>query len=822
MWRTRRIVKELKSLSSVDSLVAYEEELRSLLISQEALQHTRVMRQGYTAECYLCEREELFHSEHGARRRIYDEAFRFGCASIFTMALCLEEESDRSHIWLAQRIQRGIMMNDDSRMQLLFSEMANRNLVMSAEGCCREEMRQRRLVELGFALQREIIRQNHRNVHRHSVEYSRRFSDAVRCIELSETKDRQTIQALYGLHTANIQQAAQDDFCGALHHTIVHCSVSDDRRRSERLSDGSVNEIDATIANETRIRHLVEESEEAERTLLRQDSLIGWRGVYQQLTTGSHLLRIVANVELFTRSNLTSQERLSYRDIRDREKAARHVLMERSLRYKRLCEDFFKGAKSIWHEESQAINAIARSHHYFAETEMALQATLCLRTLEESERRGILGAEALGRYLMQRKYSMDDCECLASSGVRLIQEQEEEGKRLLQQQFINIRYILPLAQLMDNETSSRALIEVDEVKAVTQLQCVIQSALSLYALALAIDPLVRLELLYRERVATAEERGRQALCRLQLALNEVHVRLQLQAEERTDRFLACRQTTEEMEVLHRSDLMEWASSDILLTFFQTLAFQEHQARAVVAAAEADAFAGALSQWSSSSLSQPTRSSVEMDVASQPPPPFDGAAMAKEMFPDELGSQSDGESVTGSMRSDNVSYDVGFLMEDVFDSFVAQLYLSRDAVHFDEVMERRVIYKFLADGWDADATIRPPYWSFHSISILVEEQNAPLQLNLWHSGSAFDISLPLKAEETAVPVGKRSISFYTALTSPESIPLDCAKDEGMLFALVLDARSSMIASASVVLDEIPMSQCSICLPLADNLGYIRLC
>ncbi|KPA79820.1 hypothetical protein ABB37_04914 [Leptomonas pyrrhocoris] len=804
-WRTRRIVAELNALKSVGALTNFETELRGVLLSQETRCRTKLMAATFGAEGALRERELIEGEETTQRSKIAETYWAETGKQFDLLHTNLQEEWTRRALRRSERSERRALARSIRTTQLFLRETNDRVALCAQEECCREEIRYRRVIEIGNDLQREIVTECRLSGHLRSVAYSRTVQETRRQIELQEDRDRSAVERLYHLHTIALFECAKEDFSAAIRKDVVLLSDTNRDTAQQAAVTVCASNLLRCVEQETQLRLLVEEQETALFKTLSQNFLLGWRVVYKAITKDPDVRSVFSKVELLVRHQLAGQERTAFDALRLAAECRMSACKRHRGERRALCQDYVTGARALWEEENRAANVIFRQLHLWQKEAGALQAVTVLGIAETAARRGVCSAEAQVRLRLKIKYAAVSVLLSCAAVTQRILADEAHDFNLLRRRYIGHFHTRQKELLTLGESAARAVIDHCECTAAADLFLSLRQSLARFRASDVSRPLLLVEEHFRSQTEKEELEERHALALLYCCLQERSSRLQVEADERSShwhrcvaqlcdseqnsRRALCTAATEQLSSLHtsaRSTLEEIEVSNAASK--RGVAADQHDA-------DEDAF-------------------LLLNLDGDLPECVEQAW--QEVYADwEL---TENASSLDSYESQKVSG------PPLLNSYAAQCeemltdaYLQRDLIHFAEHAEWRRLLRRTQKSYTDKAS---PVWTLHSISLKQEPNQRAASVNMWDSSQLFDVSFYLAQQQEEGIVGERTIAFYVPYAPSAAAVMPRCANPGMAFFLILDEEGTVLSSANLVMEACSEDVGYLCVPLDNSAGYLR--
>lgn len=807
-WRTRRIVAELKSLTNVDALSSYETELRGLVDAQETRCRTKLLNRAYAEECALREVEVLEAAEATARRELIERYYAMATAPFELIHLQLLEELARRRLRTGERAARQTVRFRLLTAQLSLVESQTRDDFAALESCAREELQCRRVIELGDALQREIVVQDRLSGHLWCVDHSRSVERARRQLEWQEEQDRSAVARLYELHGLLLMQEAKANFTATIQRDVLLLSDAGHTTMQRTAVDDCAALVHACVESEQRLRLMVEEQEQASFRPIAQAFLLGWRDVYKEITKDPDMMSVFCKIELLVRRDITDQQRAAFGAMLSASHTHMAMLSSHRMQRRNLCADYITGARAIAAEEGSTINALVRESHMWRHQQAALQRVAVLAAAEVTAGRAVRGAEAQERLALKIEYLLAKACLQAGEARRPIEEEEASCFAACREQYMCVFYVQGAERLVAAEQAARVHVEWEESTAAVDVLLPFRQTLAHSFMSDAARPLSRLEDEFRALLVREEALRRRDLACHQLGLRERQRRSRLEWEERNFRLdVAIAQLCADEELARRL-----VGADV---------------EAVMAAVRR----GVLEEWERESRQDLRKGETlvregfafrDTPCAQTSPWRLTGTT---DMWDEMEAEWGEGASDTAAWTSEwpmagnaPLAYTSGLYCEDV----LIAAYLERDAIHF---MEHREWLQLLHTSYQTAAASASPaaprHWTLHSLSMQLEPEQSAASINIWHSDQSFDAVFSLTQEPAEAIVGERTISFYAPDASTTAVLMPRNTSAGMIFFLVLDEEGTVMASATVVMEmTVPLSA-HLCIPLDNGRGFVRL-
>ncbi|GET93071.1 hypothetical protein, conserved [Leishmania tarentolae] len=808
-WRPRRIIEKLRALRCVEALSSFEAELRELLCLQETRCRMKLVNHAYRDECALREVEQLIGAEASARRDMTEKFFSTVQAPFEVLHLRLQEELARRSLRRENRSIWRVLQQRARCSRLSLAEADERATFEVLEGCCREELNNRRLIELGNNMQREFVTQSRLAGHLRCVHHSKGVQRARRQLEWEEEMNRAAVERLYSLHLILLLQDVKVDFSEAVKRDVIRlCEAS--HATTRYVHDADCEEcVRACLEQEQRLRHMLEEQEHTEFQAVTQAFLLGWREVYKQIKKDSVVTSVFSKIELLVRRDIADQRRLEFNSLLLVFDAQMCVLKRHQAERRTLCRQYIEGARVISDEENREVNALFCDHHMWRSQQAVLDGATIIAVEEVACNRAIRGAEAQARLAYKLRYLREKLQRCCEEGRRRIVQEEERCLDALRDQYVHVFFIEVARRLFENEGVERVLIECDESAEAVDTLLPLRQALAHSLVSDACRPLIRVEDEFRARVAVEESRERCALVRQHVVLTEAVHRIGLIELERRFWVYPITAQVSAMEADARRHLCSSAETEILLVRRCVLEEWELERRQCIRKCEVllrEGFAFTYrspARPSSSPLTDATDmwEVLEADWGSTA---FDVATWTPN------GPLQERSSVTcyATLRCEDVLIDA---------------YVRRDLIHFMEHREwLHILHQERSTNSAAESTAGGlTFWKLHSLSMRLGPQQRATSINAWHSNSSFDVSFSLIQQPDEAIVGEHTISFYAPDAGTTAALMPRRTDAGMVFFLILDDEGTALACATMVVEVEPTCSAYLCIPLDNNRGFIRL-
>ncbi|CAM72705.1 conserved hypothetical protein [Leishmania infantum JPCM5] len=808
-WRPRRIVEELKALRCVEALSSFEAELRGLVGLQETRCRTKLVNRAYRDECALREVEHLLAAEAAQRRDVTKNFFAIVRPPFEVLHLCLQEELTRRSLRCEERsIWRALQLRA-SGSRLGLTEADNRAALGALEEFSRDELRNRRLIELGDNVQREIVVQSCLAGHLRCVDHSKGAQRVRRRLQWQEEIDRATVERLYSLHLILLLQDMNVDFAAAVKRDVVLLSEAS-RATTQQVRVADCEEcVLACLEQEQRLRLTLEEQEHTGFKAVTQAFLLGWRGVYKQITKDSDVTSVFGKIELLVRRDIVDRRRVELGSLLLAFQAQTCVLKRHQAERRSLCQQYIGGARFISTEENREANQLFCDHHVWECQQATLHRATVLAIEEVASSRAIRGAEAQARLACKLKYLAEKLQLQCEEGRQRVAEEEERCLGELRERYVHIFFIKGAGRLFDGERAERMLIEVEESAAAVDTLLPLRQALTHSLVSDACRPLSRLEDEFRARVTVEEARERCCLVRQHVLLSEAahriglfelehnfwirHITAQVSAMEADARRLLCSSAEAEMLLVRQCVLEDW----------------EWERRKSIRKCEVL-----------------VRESLAFTIRSPARPSLSRLTDATDMWGALEADWGDAASDVATWTANWPLHDRPSLTcystlrcEDV----LLEAYLERDLIHFMEHCEwLQVLHHTSTTSSAAESSaVDRTCWKLDSLSMRLEPQQRAASINVWHSNQSFDVSFQLTQQPDEAIVGERTISFYAPDAGTTAALMQRDTDAGMVFFLILDDEGTVLACATMVVEVAPKCSAHLCIPLDSNRGFVRL-
>ena len=809
-WRTRRIVTELNALKSPDSLANFETELRGVLNAQETRCRTKLMTAAFSDECALRERESLENEEAMQRRKLTQVYYVVTGQQFDVVHLRMVEEMTRRALRRSERLARRDVTLRARTARLFLNEAGDRDALSAQEGCCREELRLRRVVEIGNDLQREIIAASRLSGHLRSVAHSRTVQEARHHLELQEGRDRSAVERLYQLRTILLFENATEDFANAVQKDVVLLSNAgrDAAQQANAMAHASC--LQQCVEQEMQLRLLVEEQEAAQLNTLAHGFLLGWRLVYKAITKDPDVVSAFCKLELFLRRDIADQERRAFGVVKLASDRGVAVLTRQRAERRSICQDYVTGARALWADESRAANALLRLHHLRQREASALQAVTVLVTAETASRRGVCDAETQGRLGLKMRYAFALVVLSDAAVTQRLQVDEASDFNALRRRYVEYFYTRHTEQLALEERTARVLIERDESTAAADMFFALHQSLARLRASDASRPLLLVEKSFRNSIAADEVKERHVLSLQYCRLQEQADRLHLVTDERASRLGLSAVQLCEAEATSRQWLCAAATEQLALLHAALLATVDSKSAGGDEASTTGPANGQKGVEAEASL----RLSTDWNLPECVEQAWSEVCADWELAENALSAASLESRKTRVPQLLN-SYAAQC------EELLTEAYLERDLLHFKEHMEWRHLFQ---------SRLRPtqlsckeevaPVWKLHSISLKQEPHQRAASVNMWDSNQLFDVSFSLVQQPVEGVVGERTITFYTPYGSSTATVLPRHVVAGMVFFLILDEEGTILASATLVMEPGAADFGYLCVALDNSAGYLR--
>lgn len=808
-WRPRRIVEELKALRCVEALSSFEAELRGLVGMQETRYRTKVVNRAYRDECALREVEHLLAAETASRRDATETFFAIVQAPFEVLHLRLQEELTRRSLRCEERSIWRAMQLRASCSRLALTEADNRAALGALEECAREELKNRRLIELGNNLQREIIAQRRLAVHLRCVDHSKGAKRARQRLDWQEEMDRATVERLCSLHLILLLQGVQVDFTAAVKRDVILLSEASGAMAQQVHVADCEDCVLACLDQEQRLRLTLEEQEHTGFKAVTQAFLLGWRGVYKQITKDSDVTSVFGKIELLVRRDIVDQRRLELNTLLLACQAHTCVLKWHQAERRTLCQKYIDGARVISTEENREANQLFCDHHVWQCQQAALQRATVLAVEEVASSCAIRGAEAQARLACKLQYLAEKLQIQCEEGRRRVAEEEERCLSALREHYVHVFFIQGAGRLFVSERAGRMLIELEESAAAVDTLLPLRQALAHSLVSDACRPLWELEDEFRARVAVEEERECCGLVRQHVVLSEATHRIGLFELEHSFWIRPITAQVSAMETDARGRLCRSAEAEMLLVRQCVLEDREWELRKSIRKCEVLV---------RESLAFTDRSPARPSLLRL----TDATDMWGALEADWGDAASDMATWTANWPLDerpSLTCYSTLRCEDV----LVEAYLERDLIHF---MEHREWLQVLHEANTSNSAAKRSVfdltsWKLYSLSMRLEPQQRAASINVWHSNQSFDVSFPLTQQPEEAIVGERTISFYAPDAGTTATLMQRDTDAGMVFFLILDDEGTVLACATMVVEVVPKCSAHLCIPLDSNRGFVRL-
>ncbi|KAG5489892.1 hypothetical protein JKF63_00009 [Porcisia hertigi] len=808
-WRTRRIVNELNALVNLDELLSYETELRGLMGVQEIRCRAKLVNHAYRDECALREVAELLSAEAAERCELTKQYDAITLSPYKVVHLFLQEESARRLLRCGQRASWRALLGRSQASRFLLAEAADRAVLGALEECSRKELKNRRVIELGNRLQREIVLQSRLSGHLQCVEHSRNIKGARRRLALQEEENRFAVERLYSLHLMLLLQDAKIDFSAVIQRDVMMLSETNRANLKQADVAKSENGARACFDQEQRLRFMVVEQEHKSFQSLTQAFLLGWRTVYNQITRDSDSTSVVRKVELVARRDIMDRQRLDFNALLLQCQAQMSVLARHHTQRRILCQHYIDGARAISCEENRRANDLFSAHYVWQREQAALNVTTVLSIEEVAARYTIRGAEAQARLTFKLQYLFELLQVQCQEARRFLAEEEARCFDVLQELHVHIFFTESAARLVMSERAQRTFIERDELAEAVDTFLLHRQVLAHSFVSDACRPLSLLEDGFRSRVTIEEAREWNSLVHQQVVLSEVGQRMCLLERERSQRQRHIAAFVAGLEADARRRLCASAEAEMFQTRQDVLKCLEREGRTSLCECEVLVRENLLFtdlppadpwRWRFSEL---TDAWVELEAE------WGDAASDTHAWPSDwppLGLSS--LACYSALRCEDVLVDA---------------YLERDLIHFVEHREWLCLLQQAGNTDSAPGSdlAAQSSWKLHSLSMHLEPQRRASFINAWHSNQSFDVSVPLTQLSDEAIVGEHTVSFYAPDPGATAALMQRDNGTGVVFFLIFDDEGTVLACATMVVETVPTCSTHLCIPLENSKGFIRL-
>lgn len=535
-WRARSIIKEIAAVQSRDTLLEYEQELRNVLSCQEVRRRTKLTNEFLFKECGMMQIAELCRDERKARAIIVDEWSVLVLCPIQFFQLQWDEDSCRRNIrleWL--KVFRTIrLLSDLSSLEM--KATAEQKLIQASEALAYEELWQRRLIEVGQEIQYEIVRQSlmktFQKLHKYATDYIRDYKRLFR----EEEKDRITLEKYSFFARGVIMRNFESEQLKLMEadvQVLLQIKADTDVEEFEVLA---VRDQQRLIQSEMDCRLLVVNDEEERYQRLYAEFVLGWRDVYQRITSNKDLAVMLSSLELFERRCIMDQCRHSRYGI-DSIFCEEHRVAEfRQRRLNRFYEEYLNGATAIWQQENEQFTTLKDQVRRFYAAARTLESSKVL-FLEEEMCRLQIGGEYLRQLGYLKALSLrEKCYAEAVQVIHTLWMHEDAQREEIMFAYQQQCYLIPQEEIRREEYIHRISIETREYIDYVGLYRHHQKLQQRGAVAYVAASLFKEEKACRSRVMENEENLRHDWNRLLLLSEQEHSYKHLVREERLSRF----------------------------------------------------------------------------------------------------------------------------------------------------------------------------------------------------------------------------------------------------------------------------------------------
>ncbi|KAG8344998.1 hypothetical protein ERJ75_000972700 [Trypanosoma vivax] len=425
-WRTGRMIRELKELKSFDEFVSMEEQLRHVLVSQEARSRTKFLN-ALLIEQFLAEEQLILFEEERRERSVL---WHLSVSALERDAMRLQIVGDEmcARFRITVEFLMGLRCYRLEHMagRLCMEQMECRRQLYELEEVFRTEINQRKFLEACRHIDMELVRQQAYRVCMWGRLACDEFSHNVAVLSAEEERERCSLERLYALRLSVLANEEENNAARLIVNSVIRASMM--RRKLE--DDSRLREISAILlrlpSKEEELRGVIERYEMEKRQELRVGFFLLWRETYKRELPLSEATTVVGRLEVYERLCIFDQWKHGLNAIEDcyvREKG-------RVLELEAACDEFFRDVGSafskLWKDENEQFNDLQKKYHQFVWSTRMIKFHVLLSSEESCERRQLVEEEAAA--CMKLKFSMHFAflEHMAVLGMGGIVESEKE------------------------------------------------------------------------------------------------------------------------------------------------------------------------------------------------------------------------------------------------------------------------------------------------------------------------------------------------------------------------------------------------------------
>eukprot|EP00796_Vickermania_ingenoplastis_P004909 gene4909-3521_t len=513
-WRARSIIKEIAALQSPDALIEFEKELRDVLYFQEIRRRTKLINEYMYGECNLMEKLQLEQHEKEGRAAIEAEWHRVILCGMQVCRFMWDEELMRRQVLLERRSTIRVVRQLSDVSEVRVEEALQRQGVIAAERLALEELRQRRLMEVGQEIHYELLRQTLMSTFAKLHRYATDFIKDYKALFRAEERDRIAIEKISFLSFGVLMNEAERGLVQVLRQDIVTCAQQKAQTDKEEEAVLIARDIQQLFNHESQVRAIVVEKEQDEWHHLWEHYVVGWREVYHKITQTTDVVTMVSALELFERRYIYDQYRHGIYGIQSVFETEHRTAQFRQRKLFQVYDGYTAGAMALWQQENLQFNELRERYSRFLVAARAIQISKVLLLEEEMQRRQLMGEEVRQLVYLKRFCMRDKCKAEAMETAQMIMMHENSSREHIMYHFQQQCLLIPQEDLRRSEYLARIPIETEENIAYVDLHLYFE------------------QLQHAETVQTvaATLGTKEEACRARLVSNEVEIRQHLIVE----------------------------------------------------------------------------------------------------------------------------------------------------------------------------------------------------------------------------------------------------------------------------------------------------
>ncbi|SCU67409.1 uncharacterized protein TEOVI_000739500 [Trypanosoma equiperdum] len=422
--RTRQMVRQLKGISSLEDLAAFEEELRGVVTCQESRCRVKMQKAfltgQYIAEEYslLCEEEEQCRnllwlasvSEVGKRaaffKVVWDEMYsRYLAYNVFAR--------ERIENLYGHFLGKMAAVEADRRRELI-----------ELEGMCRKEVTRRRFLEASRHIGMELLFQQSYRVSFWARCRSDNFKRDIVLLDAEEERERCSLERLSLQNLAILANELENSASRLMVTSVMRASLI----RRKLVDDERMREVARLLLNvpirEMDLRAVLERYEMEKRQEIRVGFYLGWRELLNQALKPGDAADIVYRLEWYERMCVFDQWRHGFHAIGECHNREKRQIEKFEAEHDEFYYDVVHKLRELWAEESVEYTQLKNMYHNFVWSKRMMESAMIVESEEECCRKRLIEAEIEEAMNLMMFSHLQLCELTAAGRAAAIMEVE--------------------------------------------------------------------------------------------------------------------------------------------------------------------------------------------------------------------------------------------------------------------------------------------------------------------------------------------------------------------------------------------------------------